>query len=119
MPAHSSRSPSLSRLGVAALLVLGAAGANAGAPDPVAAGREKFVQCASCHGSDGRSTVIPQYPKIGGQSGPYVVNALKAYRDGRRQGTFAAVMAEVAKPLTDADIANLAAYIESLDSDAR
>jgi cytochrome c553 len=77
-------------------------------------GREKYVQCASCHGSDGRSTVIPQYPKIGGQSAAYLVNALKAYRDGRRQGTFAAVMAEVAKPLSDADIANLAAYVESL-----
>lgn len=82
--------------------------------DAVSAGRAKFVQCASCHGADGRSTVVEQYPKIGGQSGAYVVLALKAYRDGRRQGTFAAVMSEVAKPLSDADIANLAAYIESL-----
>jgi cytochrome c553 len=86
------------------------------APDPVALGREKFVQCAACHGADGRSTVIPQYPKIGGQSGPYVVNALKAYRDGRRQGTYAAIMAAVAKPLSDDDIENLAAYIVSLDT---
>jgi cytochrome c553 len=86
------------------------------APDPVAQGRDRFVQCAACHGADGRSTVIPQYPKIGGQSGPYVINALKAYRDGRRQGTYAAIMAAVAKPLSDDDIANLAAYIESLDT---
>jgi cytochrome c553 len=86
------------------------------APDRIALGREKFVQCAACHGADGRSTVIPQYPKIGGQSGPYVVNALKAYRDGRRQGTYATIMAAVAKPLTDDDIGNLAAYIESLDT---
>jgi len=84
------------------------------APDPIALGRDKYVQCASCHGADGRSTVVPQYPKIGGQSAPYVEIALKAYRDGRRQGTFAAVMAEVAKPLTDDDIKNLAAYVESL-----
>lgn len=82
--------------------------------DAVAAGREKFVQCASCHGSDGRSTVVAEYPKIGGQSGAYLVNALKAYRDGRRLGTYAAIMTEVAKPLSDADIANLAAYVESL-----
>jgi len=81
-----------------------------------AEGRAKFVQCASCHGADGRSTVMPQYPKIAGQSAAYVVNALKAYRDGRRQGTFAALMAEVAKPLSDVDIANLAAYIESLEA---
>jgi cytochrome c553 len=97
-----------------------AASASAGtalaqpASDALAAGREKFVQCAACHGSDGRSTVVAQYPKIGGQSAPYVVNALKAYRDGRRQGTFAAIMAAVAKQLSDEDIESLAAYIESL-----
>lgn len=102
-------------LGVTMILVALAGVARAADPaDPVAAGREKFVQCASCHGADGRSTVMPQYPKIGGQSGPYVVSALKAYRDGRRQGTFAAIMAEVAKPLSDTDIANLAAYVETL-----
>ena len=99
---------------LALLALLASPAARPAAPDAVALGREKYVQCASCHGSDGRSTVIPQYPKIGGQSAPYVVNALKAYRDGRRLGTFAAVMAEVAKPLSDADIVNLAAYVESL-----
>ena len=97
-------------------MLVAAPATNAAPPTPAELGREKFVQCASCHGADGRSTVIPQYPKIGGQSGPYVVNALKAYREGRRLGTFAAVMAEVAKPLSDADIENLAAYVESLDA---
>ncbi len=100
----------------AALVVVAAPATNAAPPTPAELGREKFVQCASCHGADGRSTVVPQYPKIGGQSGPYVVNALKAYREGRRLGTFAAVMAEVARPLSDADIENLAAYVESLDA---
>src|ERR1700733_5926577 len=110
--------PTVARALIACVAVVVAAlhhGAVA-APDPVAQGRDKFVQCAACHGADGRSTVIPQYPKIGGQSGPYVINALKAYRDGRRQGTYAAIMAAVAKPLSDDDIANLAAYIESLDT---
>ena len=97
------------------VLLMVAGGAPAQAPaDALAAGREKFVLCASCHGADGRSAVIAQYPKIGGQNGAYVIGALKAYRDGRRQGTYAAVMAEVVKSLSDADIANLAAYIESL-----
>lgn len=109
-------------LGAAAAcaVALGAAGvipaAAQGSPDALAAGREKYVQCASCHGADGRSTVVPQYPKIGGQTAEYVVNALQAYRDGRRLGTYAAMMAAVAKPLSDADIANLAAYVESLDA---
>jgi cytochrome c553 len=98
------------------LALLAAPIAAAAPPTPAELGRDKFVQCASCHGSDGRSTVVPQYPKIGGQSAPYVVNALKAYRDGRRVGTFAAIMAEVAKPLSDADMENLAAYVESLEA---
>jgi cytochrome c553 len=84
--------------------------------DALSAGRDKYVQCASCHGADGRSTVVPEYPKIGGQSAAYLASALKAYRGGRRQGTYAAIMAEVAKPLTDDDIANLAAYVESLET---
>lgn len=104
-------------VGAATLAVWAAASAWADpAADAVAAGRDKYVQCASCHGSDGRSNVMPEYPKIGGQNGAYVVNALKAYRDGRRIGTYAAIMAAVAKPLSDADIANLAAYVESLDT---
>jgi len=110
----------LLHLGAAACAVALGAGSNPAAaqnaPDALAAGREKFVQCASCHGADGRSTVMPQYPKIGGQTAEYVVNALKAYRDGRRLGTYAAIMAAVARPLSDADIANLAAYVESLDA---
>jgi len=105
----------LTRAAATALGAL-AAVAPAAPPDGIALGREKFVQCAPCHGADGRSTVVPQYPKIGGQSAAYVVIALRAYREGRRLGTFAAMMSEVAKPLSDADIDNLAAYVESLDS---
>ena len=99
----------------AALLWLGQAAAQSPSA-ALSAGRDKFVQCASCHGSDGRSTVVPEYPKIGGQSAAYLVNALKAYRAGRRQGTYAAIMTEVAKPLSDAEIENLAAYVESLEA---
>ena len=126
MPRSTSRTSATRRavyalwLGGAAYAVALSAAANPAAaqsaPDALAAGREKYVQCASCHGADGRSTVVPQYPKIGGQTAEYVVNALKAYRDGRRLGTYAAMMAAVAKQLSDADIANLAAYVESLDA---
>jgi cytochrome c553 len=106
------------RLVVAITAPLVAAGAAwSAAPDAMAIGRTKYEPCAACHGSDGRSTVVAQYPKIGGQSAAYVVNALKAYRDGRRQGTFAAMMSEVAKSLSDADIEALAIYVESLGTE--
>lgn len=95
-----------------AILATGAA--SAAEPD-VAAGREKFTLCAGCHGGDGRSGALPEYPKIAGQNQKYLVNALKAYRSGGRLGTYAALMAATAKNLTDADIENLAAYLASLD----
>jgi cytochrome c553 len=91
------------------------AGATLAAAADVDAGRAKYVLCASCHGGDGRSGGLPEYPKIGGQSEKYLVNALKAYRSGRRVGTFAALMAETANKLSDADIENLAAYLAGLD----
>ncbi len=45
----------------------------------------------------------------------YLVNALQAYKSGRRSGTYAALMAATAVNLSDVDIENLAAYLASLD----
>lgn len=115
-PVACTRHPARAAVVALVLAGFGIGAARPAAADALAAGREKFTPCAPCHGSDGRSTVVPQYPKIAGQSAPYVVNALKAYRDGRRLGTFASMMAAAAKPLSDTDIDNLAAYIESLDA---
>ena len=88
------------------------------AAEPVAsAGREKFVLCAACHGGDGRSGALPEYPKIAGQNRKYLINALQAYKTGRRQGTFAALMSETAKNLSDADIELLADFVSALDDE--
>ena len=104
---------------IQATLALGAgifvAGAALAAGPDADAGRTKFVLCAPCHGGDGRSGALPEYPKIAGQNKIYLVNALQAYKGGRRTGTYAALMAETARNLTDADIENLAAYLASLD----
>lgn len=89
----------------AGLMMSGAAMAAGDA----AAGQAKAGVCAACHGADGNS-MVPMYPNLAGQHAQYLENALKAYRDGQRTGGNAAVMAPMAKPLSDADIANLAAY---------
>ena len=46
----------------------------------VAAGKEKSVVCAACHGETGDS-VAPDFPKLGGQHADYLLRALK---DGER-----------------------------------
>lgn len=92
---------------VGSLVVLGATGANAGNPD---AGKTKAAICAGCHGQNGISA-IPNYPNLKGQKEQYLVKALRAYRDGQRSDP---AMSPMAKPLSDRDIDDLAAYFSGL-----
>lgn len=76
----------------------------------VAAGRAKAAQCAACHGIDGMSKQ-PDAPNLAGQTHEYLVKALNDFRSGARQNEMMSIMA---KSLSDADVANLAAYFHSL-----
>lgn len=78
-----------------------------------AAGKAKAAVCAACHGQNGVSP-IPTYPNLAGQHEQYLVAALKAYKAKNRSGGQAAIMQGQAAALSDADIANLAAYFASL-----
>lgn len=77
------------------------------------AGEEKAQTCAACHGAQGNSTQVPSYPILAGQYEDYLVQALKAYRSGARQN---AIMQGFATQLSDQDIADLAAWFASQDS---
>jgi cytochrome c553 len=65
--------------------------------------------CMGCHGIPGYNNVYPTYsvPKLGGQNSEYLVAALKAYRSGNRQHP---TMQAQAAPMTDQDIADIAAF---------
>jgi cytochrome c553 len=62
--------------------------------------------CAACHGPDGNST-DPRYPKLAGQHASYLHRRLLAFRSGFRRSD---VMVGVAAKLSDADMADLAAF---------
>jgi cytochrome c553 len=96
-------------LALAAAFTLAAAPSSASAD--AAAGRTKAQMCATCHGANGLA-VVPNTPHLAGQPEPYLVEQLKAYRSGKRAHE---VMDVVAKALTDADIADLAAWFASLE----
>ncbi|MDR5773744.1 cytochrome c [Caballeronia sp. LP006] len=76
----------------------------------IKAGRAKAAQCQACHGLDGMSK-LPEAPNLAGQTEEYLVKALTDFHTGARQNE---MMSMVAKPLSEADIANLAAYYHSL-----
>ena len=86
-----------------------ASGVSAFAAD-VDAGKSKSVTCTGCHGATGISAV-PMYPNLAGQKALYVEKQLKAFRNGTRKDP---IMGPMAKPLSDTDIVNIAAYFESL-----
>lgn len=77
-----------------------------------AKGRAKAaVVCNVCHGNDGLSTQ-PNAPHLAGQPEIYLAEQLKNYRSGKRPHE---VMAVLAKPLTDEEIDNLAAWYASIE----
>ena len=82
-------------------------GALAG--DPVA-GKAKSMTCAGCHGINGIRNK-GMWHKRAGKKAPYLVSQVKQFRDGKRDN---AMMTAMAKGLSDADIANLAAYYSNL-----
>lgn len=73
-------------------------------------GRTKAHQCAVCHGPLGQASA-PDAPHLSGQNAAYTEAALKAYRSGARRHE---VMAVMARPLSDQDIADLAAWYASI-----
>ena len=80
----------------------------------VAAGSTKAKQvCAACHGADGNKTLDATYPKLAGQYPDYLSKALHDYKSGKRKNP---IMGGQAQTLSEQDIANVAAYFGSLDS---
>ena len=75
----------------------------------VAAGKSKSVVCSACHGATGIS-IAPLFPNLKGQNEQYLIKQITAFRDGTRKDP---MMAPMVAPLSDDDIADLAAYFSS------
>ena len=77
--------------------------------DNVDAGKVKSEACAACHGSAGTS-ITDNIPNLAGQNKTYIVNQLKAFREGKRTNP---LMNAMAAGLTDKDMGDLAAFFNS------
>ncbi|HEU4777455.1 MAG TPA: c-type cytochrome [Telluria sp.] len=97
-----------------------AAVGRAGDPVREQRGKEIFMNgtaggatpaCASCHGAKGEG--MATFPRLAGQHADYVVKQLGVFQrtEGRPEG---AIMKTVAHSLSSDDIANLAAYVQSI-----
>lgn len=79
------------------------------------AGRVKFETCRGCHAIEGYKNAYPTYhvPRLVGQHPEYIVSSLQAYRSGERSHK---TMHSHASTLSDQDMQNIAAYLDSLSS---
>ena len=80
---------------------------------PVAAlpGEAKYAACGACHGAQGGGGVGPQ---LAGQSAEYIVGRLNQYKAGEKVGSQSNMMWAQAGMLSEADITDLAEYIQTM-----
>lgn len=95
-----------------------------GAPrGDIAAGKARFEatppggqSCASCHLESGAKAIDPNTPLLAGQYADYLDKVLRDYRSGARINVLMNAQMDAedgTNKLTDADIANIAAYLAS------
>ena len=95
-------------ISLAATLALVGVFGTAQAAD-ASAGKTKAASCAGCHGAKGEGS--GQNPALAGMPAAKFIAAMKDYKSGKRAN---AVMKNFAAPLSDDDIANMAAHYASL-----
>src|SRR5215472_13332318 len=109
-----ARAPRWASLLVAVVGVL-TAGTGAATAADLQAGRRKAEPCAACHGADGNASIAGT-PSLAGQPIYFTHWQLIKFRDGRRKDQ---QMSPVAKDLSDADMADLAAFYQAQAPRAR
>jgi cytochrome c553 len=63
------------------------------------------ANCANCHGTQGRS--VGAMPGLAGQKKEFIVEQMRAFRDGKRAGT---IMHQLSKGYTDQQIDLIATH---------
>ena len=72
--------------------------------------------CTGCHSPRGLGNEPAGFPRIGGQYAAYIAKQLRMFRDGERTNDGdAAIMRQVAKNMTNAEIDAVANYIAGLN----
>ncbi|MCK9529868.1 MAG: cytochrome c [Gammaproteobacteria bacterium] len=82
------------------------------APDGAQLYTEKT--CNACHGPKGDKPLLPNYPKIAGQSAAYTEQQMKDIKSGARSNGQTAAMKGVMHLVNDEEIKALSLYLEKL-----
>ncbi len=70
--------------------------------------------CTACHAPNGAGMPAAGFPRVGGQHVDYTVKTLKDFRSGARANDNNAIMRDIAKRLSDEQMAAVANYMSGL-----
>jgi cytochrome c553 len=101
---------SLTLKALLALLLSAVTATTAFAQANAEAGQAKAAVCGACHGPTGNESPLPNSPKLGGQGERYLLKQLQEIKGGVR---VVPQMAGILDPMSDQDLANLAAWFSS------
>lgn len=107
------------KIGIIMLSALVASAAFAGNA-AAASGKKLYMTCSACHGKDGKSPIMPTYPRIAGQNKEYVLQQLKDIMSGARaNGQASAMRGVLVTPdgnprFSDEDLNVLADYVANM-----
>ena len=79
--------------------------------------RKQVSACTACHAPDGSGNALAGFPMLAGQQPEYVVEQLRAYREGERttdSDNYEGMMRQNAGNLTDGEMAAVANYLLGL-----
>ena len=100
-----------------ALILMFIASFTAKAQGDAQEGKIKSATCVACHGADGNSASSSIYPVLAGQHEKYLFKQLKEFKLGLEtsgeQGRYNLLMAGMISPLSEQDMADLAAFYAS------
>ena len=99
---------SIGMLAGAAVISLGLVG-TAAAADGAALYKSKA--CASCHGPDGDTPIMPIYPKLRGQNVEYAVNQMKDIKSGKRNNGQTAAMKAIIMQVSEDEMKAIAQWL--------
>jgi cytochrome subunit of sulfide dehydrogenase len=71
-------------------------------------GRNLSAQCANCHGTNGvaKDAIVG----LAGRDKNYIIEQMKAFKDGKRTGAASTIMHQIAKGYTDEQVVAMAEF---------
>ena len=92
-------------------------GIGSGVPEPESEGAKLFKTktCVACHGADGKTPLLPDYPRIAGHNAEYALAQMQDIKSGARANSMNALgMKGIMHLVTEEEMVQLADYVSTL-----